>query len=291
VIHTARQSPKFIKLKRRLRGIVPEGPFTDPESVAIAILERLWHATASGPIRGDIGSFDDEVIAEACGWPLEASLLIDLLVECGWLDRHPTHRLLVHDWHQHAPNHVKGNVAKKGGFLTYRDGDAPAAEPKGEPKGPAPEVEPQRTSAPNLTKPNPTTVGRMSTACDSTDEAATAADSSLTEVPPPDPERAYRFGVAIGPARQRADSITCWKLVALEAILGEAWLANIKSAVREVRPPPEKPWAYAMTVAAKGSRERPGPGRDRLHRLMAMAPEPPPDWPRSLAPRKEATTA
>lgn len=290
MIHTARQSPKFIKLVRRLRALVPADSFASPESVAIALLERLWHATASGPIRGDIGSYDDEVIAEACGWPLDATDLIDLLVDCGWLDRDKTHRLLVHDWHQHAPRFVKGNVQKKGGFLTAKEGDAPEDGPIGEPHRPALEDPPQRMGVPNLTKPNqtqPNVVGRQSTGDESTDDDASASgggrgfgEGSGSVIPPPDPQLVSSFGKRVGPPQSRRDQVLCWKLVAASSQLGEHWLNNIAEAVRTVQPRPDKPWAYARKVAADGSRECPGPGATGLRDLLARIRDPPDDWPK-----------
>lgn len=304
MIHTTRGNPKFITLMRRLRDYVPPETFGGVESAAIAILERLWHATASGPIRGDIGTYDDEIIAEACGWPLEATILIDMLVECRWLDRHPEHRLIIHDWHQHAPNHVKGNAAKKGGFLTVSPGEAVEAQPKGSDQGPGPKAQPHRTSAPNQTKPNPTKGGRKSkaTGCESTGgDAATAALADHTAdaasatpqdasqpvsgppFDPPDPAIAYRLGCVIGPARSRKDAVLCWGLAGLEPVLGERWLGHVKAAVREKKPPPRNPWAYARKVAADGCREHPGPGKQRLAELLKRVPDPPDDWPRSYA--------
>ena len=156
MIHTARQSPKFIKLVRRLRPIIAGRAFLDAESVAIVVLERLWHATATGAIRGDIGRFDNESIAEACGWPDDADELIQVLVECGWLDESEEHRLVVHDWHDHAPRYVKGNAKKAGGFVSQ------ASAPKEEPYKAGPieagphEVPPPNQTKPNLTKPNNT---------------------------------------------------------------------------------------------------------------------------------------
>ena len=151
MIHTCRQSPKFKKFVRRLRPIA-QNTVLDAESVAVAILERLWHATAVGAKRGDIGRFDNELIAEECGWLGDADLLIGILVKCDYLDECTEHRLLVHDWHEHAPNHVKGAVKRMGGFLVLRS----------DPIGADSEVAPQTPLPPNLTnsnqtKPNPTT--------------------------------------------------------------------------------------------------------------------------------------
>ncbi|TXH55778.1 MAG: hypothetical protein E6Q97_08015, partial [Desulfurellales bacterium] len=80
---------KFKKLQRRLgestRGV-------------IGILELLWKATAQQAPRGDIGRFDNEDIAILCDWDGDPDKLVESLVDCGWLDRCETHRLVVHDW-------------------------------------------------------------------------------------------------------------------------------------------------------------------------------------------------
>lgn len=126
--------------------MIPAGVPIDSETISVGLLERLWHATAVGAIRGDIGKFDNELIAEMVGWQLPADNLIAVLIECGWLDECGIHRLVVHDWNQHAPKHVKANVAKAGGFHS----PAPKEPPKGEP----PKEPPQGSSPPNLTNSN-----------------------------------------------------------------------------------------------------------------------------------------
>lgn len=123
-----------------------QNPVIDAESVAVAVLERLWHATTVGAKRGDIGKFDNELIAEECGWLGEADELIRLFIECGYLDECTEHRLIVHDWSEHAPKHVKGAVKKMGGFLIASY----------DPRGPTLEEPPLRDRPPNPTKPNPT---------------------------------------------------------------------------------------------------------------------------------------
>lgn len=157
MIHTTRQSPKFMRLVRRIRTFVRPDCIIDADSVTTAILEKLWHATIAGAPRGDIGKFDNDCIAEMCGWMGDADQLVDLLVDCRFLDRHADHRLIVHDWHDHAPNHVKGNVTRMGGFLTI----AQTTGPNNKPLGQAPGDRPNATGAPNLTQrnatqPNPT---------------------------------------------------------------------------------------------------------------------------------------
>lgn len=98
MIHTARQSPKFLRLVRKLRPLVGHESIVDAESVAVSILERLWHAAIAGAKRGDIGRYEDDVIAEMVGWMGEPEQLVGMLVESGWLEPCETHRLVVSDW-------------------------------------------------------------------------------------------------------------------------------------------------------------------------------------------------
>jgi len=151
-----------VNLRRRVLVLIPFF-FSDPattETVVIGLLERLWHLAAEDAIRGDVGRFDDDTIAEACGWYLHSGVLIGSLLKCGWLDEHPEHRLLVHDWDDHAPRYVKGNAAKAGGiFANYGcpNGDSLREPPQGPGlKGAAPEDGSPNLTKPNLTKPNHT---------------------------------------------------------------------------------------------------------------------------------------
>lgn len=78
-------------------------------------MERLWHYTAKYHPRGDIGKAPDWAIATACGWPAStASELIEALVDVRWLVRSTAHRLLVHDWHDHADESVKKTLKNRG---------------------------------------------------------------------------------------------------------------------------------------------------------------------------------
>lgn len=107
--HQTPETMKFKKLARRL-GV--------RDYVAAGVLEMLWIATQKNAPRGDIGRWDNEEIAIAIDWEGNADELVDALVDCGWLDRCDQHRLVVHDWHVHAPRYVHGIVAKCGGFVT-----------------------------------------------------------------------------------------------------------------------------------------------------------------------------
>ena len=111
---------KFIKLQRRLgesrRGI-------------IGLLEGLWLATAKNCPSGNIGKFTDEEIAIIVDWDGDPGELVQCLVECGWLDECDQHRLIVHDWNEHCPQYVKGNLKKHGRELITQPAKEPAKEP------------------------------------------------------------------------------------------------------------------------------------------------------------------
>ena len=144
MIHTARSKSKFRKLVRLLRTSLPAGIPIDVETIAIGILERLWHATATDAFRGDIGKLANDEIAESVGWFGDADLIVSILLESGWLDKHDECRLVVHDWADHAPRWVQGNAAKYGGFIVPTGGSLMEAPIGGS----------SMDAPPNLTKPS-----------------------------------------------------------------------------------------------------------------------------------------
>lgn len=107
--HSTPDGIKFKKLQRRLKL---------PRYATVGILESLWIATIKNAPAGDIGRFDNETIAIECDWDRDADELVDALTDCGWLDKCDKNRLVVHDWHDHAPYFVRGVVSKKGGFCS-----------------------------------------------------------------------------------------------------------------------------------------------------------------------------
>jgi hypothetical protein len=96
---------KFRRLMRRLgeskRGIV-------------GLLECLWYSAAHDCPAGDVGKFTNEEIAIMCDWSGDPDELVAALVASGYLDEHELHRLVIHDWHVHCPNWVRGILARHG---------------------------------------------------------------------------------------------------------------------------------------------------------------------------------
>jgi hypothetical protein len=88
----------------------------------LGLMTLLWDFAAEYAPRGDIGRFTDGDIAEAVDWPAaNAERLITALVEVGFLNRHDDHRLIVHDWHDHAEDWVKKRLKRAGlAFVTDR---------------------------------------------------------------------------------------------------------------------------------------------------------------------------
>lgn len=72
----------------------------------VGILESLWHFAANYAKRGDIGKWTDGEIAAALDWDGDAGELIAALTECRLLDRCKKHRLVIHDWAEHADQTV-----------------------------------------------------------------------------------------------------------------------------------------------------------------------------------------
>jgi hypothetical protein len=78
-----------------------------PLSHAVGIMEMLWHYAGIETPQGDIGTAKDIEIAVAVDWSKKPSILIEALIETGWLDRDEKYRLIVHDWPDHAEQAVK----------------------------------------------------------------------------------------------------------------------------------------------------------------------------------------
>lgn len=84
-----------------------------PLPYAVGLVEMLFHFADQYAPRGDVGRFTDPQIARKLGWEGDPETLISALVLCGgagrsgYLDTHGLHRLVVHDWGDHAPDYTK----------------------------------------------------------------------------------------------------------------------------------------------------------------------------------------
>lgn len=98
------QHPKLLRLRRRLAV---------PTWGAVGVLESLWHLTAQHAKDGAIGrTFSNEDIANSIGWDGDPDQFVAALVDSGWLDRCDLNRLVVHDWADHCPDFVRGNLGR-----------------------------------------------------------------------------------------------------------------------------------------------------------------------------------
>ena len=97
------EHPKFFELKAILKI---------PKFQALGILEGIWHFTGKFAPQGNIGKFNDRAIESWVEWDGEAGTLIAALVESGWLDSSEEHRLVVHDWRDHADQTTRKQLGR-----------------------------------------------------------------------------------------------------------------------------------------------------------------------------------
>lgn len=91
---------------------------------ARGLLDTLWDFAVNNCPAGNIGRFTDDEIATGIDWRGDATKLIETLVSVRWLDRHETHRIIVHDWPEHCEDRVKTALAKAGEL--FADGSIPS---------------------------------------------------------------------------------------------------------------------------------------------------------------------
>jgi len=129
---SAPDHPKMLALQERLGC---------SKIVAVGILELLWHWAMRFAPQGNVGKWSDDAIARGIGWEGDGSALVSALVSAGWIDTDPEHRLLIHDWHEHADQGVKKSLGRAGlDFLSGHDPDT-VQTPSGPPQ-PQPQPQP-----------------------------------------------------------------------------------------------------------------------------------------------------
>jgi len=116
------EHPKLLDLAGRI-GQLQGVPLEWARTCACGILERLWRFTAQYAPQGNIGQHSDYAIEASLGWPGESGQCIAALIDAGWVERHETLRLVIHDWPEHCANFVHTTLARK--HLFFWDGTAP----------------------------------------------------------------------------------------------------------------------------------------------------------------------
>ncbi len=108
-----------------------------PLYAAGGVLEFLWHFGAAYARRGDVGRHSDAAIAAAIDWREAPEILVAALVDAGWLDPCPCHRLRIHDWPQHADRAVAKTqeVVRLGWLECYAPRRPEAVQSPGGPAG------------------------------------------------------------------------------------------------------------------------------------------------------------
>jgi hypothetical protein len=96
--------PKFNRLKALIRC---------NRSVALGYLECLWHFTGRFAPAGDLGRYEDAEIEAWLEWDGPEGALIEAMIKARWIDRDPVHRLIVHDWRDHADDATRAAVKRK----------------------------------------------------------------------------------------------------------------------------------------------------------------------------------
>ena len=76
-------------------------------------LEALWHFAGRYTPQGDIGKYSDAEIEAWIEWRGSPGQLIASIALSGWIDFSSTHRLLVHDWHDHADDATRLALKRK----------------------------------------------------------------------------------------------------------------------------------------------------------------------------------
>lgn len=94
-----------------------------PRYAAVGLLESLWHITAANTPRGDVGKFKNKTLARRLDWDGDPDQLVNALVSSGWIDEHDEHRLVIHDWSDHADDSTQMKVGRLG--KPFADGKTP----------------------------------------------------------------------------------------------------------------------------------------------------------------------
>jgi hypothetical protein len=173
--------PKMLDLSARL-GI--------SQAQAIGHVTLLINWTADFAIQGDIGKWPNGAIARGAGWDASPDTFVDALTASGWLDEHGSHRLILHDWPDHAERWVRSKLASQG--VTFLAAYVDASEDTSRDTSSTVSGDPPR----DQTKPNQTEPSR--TKPSQTKPRKSRAKAAVTNYP----EEFEEFWVAYPPGRR-----------------------------------------------------------------------------------------
>lgn len=81
---------------------------------ATGLLQMLWEWTGEYAPRGDIGRWSDADIATALEWEADdATNLMRTLIDCGFVEEHGDHRLIIHDWDDHVEDYIRKRLMRQ----------------------------------------------------------------------------------------------------------------------------------------------------------------------------------
>ena len=95
--------PKFASFKSLIQ---------QPKGASLGWLEMMWHFTGRFCPQGNIGKYTDQEIESWVEWDGEPGALVKAFIESRWIDTDPIHRLIVHDWAQHADKATKAALGR-----------------------------------------------------------------------------------------------------------------------------------------------------------------------------------
>lgn len=129
-----RGTPRHIKTQKLAKSL------KIPVAQAIGHLELLWHFTAEYTPQGNVGKYENNWLESNLLWTGKPGELIKNLIKVGWIDTDPVHRLIIHDWSDHADESVRKRLqrahlsflpltAKVTGYCPDTDGISSASLP------------------------------------------------------------------------------------------------------------------------------------------------------------------
>jgi len=178
---------------------------------AIGLLELMWAFVSQQTPQGNVGKWSNQVIAGEAGWQGDAEKFVAALISVGFLDENEEHRLVVHDWSDHAPNWVHAKLKKTGRRILSEDlrGDLRQAQ------------ETAHTATTSLAKPSQ---AKPSQAKSETRAPKRAPRQSKNQVSKPDEIDEQVWSDFLAHRRQKKSKLTptAWAAIRKELETGQA---------------------------------------------------------------------